>query len=143
VVTTSSPPSAARTRAALLAGAAAAPFAAGRLATPRDPDGVGGVSILCPFRATTGLPCPICGSTRGVTLAAHGDGAWADYNAVVVVLLVLLFAYAAFRLLAPGDGPPLLARGEASFRAHPLRWLLALGLVAWSWTLSHRETIVS
>jgi uncharacterized membrane protein (UPF0136 family) len=27
----------------------------------------------CPLRAVTGLPCPLCGMTRGVTAAVHGD----------------------------------------------------------------------
>lgn len=27
----------------------------------------------CPLRSITGIPCPLCGSTRGVIAAVHGD----------------------------------------------------------------------
>jgi hypothetical protein len=27
----------------------------------------------CPLRTLTGVPCPLCGSTRGVMAAVHGD----------------------------------------------------------------------
>jgi hypothetical protein len=29
--------------------------------------------VLCPLRAVTGVPCPFCGTTRGVIDAVHGD----------------------------------------------------------------------
>lgn len=131
-----------RARPALIGIAAAAPFLAGRLAAARNPDGIGGVAIPCPFRETTGLPCPICGSTRAVALAAHGDGGFVEYNAVVVVLLALVVLYGVVRLAAPRPAVPALARAETSFRRRPLRWLLVLGILAWTWTLSHRATIV-
>jgi hypothetical protein len=31
----------------------------------------------CPLRAITGIPCPMCGMTRGVTALVHGDFAHA------------------------------------------------------------------
>ena len=31
-----------------------------------------GVVPRCPLRALTGVPCPLCGSTRGVMAAVHG-----------------------------------------------------------------------
>ena len=34
---------------------------------------VGNPGIGCPLRAMTGVPCPFCGMTRGVTEAVHGD----------------------------------------------------------------------
>ena len=32
----------------------------------------------CPLRSITGIPCPLCGMTRGVTALVHGDFARAD-----------------------------------------------------------------
>ena len=29
--------------------------------------------LVCPFRALTGLPCPLCGMTRAVTAGLRGD----------------------------------------------------------------------
>jgi hypothetical protein len=31
------------------------------------------LGTLCPLRAATGVPCPLCGLTSGVWAAAHGD----------------------------------------------------------------------
>jgi hypothetical protein len=33
------------------------------------------VSITCPLRAATGIPCPLCGMTTSVVATAHGDPA--------------------------------------------------------------------
>jgi hypothetical protein len=33
----------------------------------------GSPGLPCPLRTLTGVPCPFCGMTRGVTAAAHGD----------------------------------------------------------------------
>lgn len=42
----------------------------------------------CPFRALTGLDCPLCGGLRMVHSALHGDlVAAADYNALALMLL--------------------------------------------------------
>ena len=120
---------------------AAAPFVVGRLAAPRNPGGIGGVAIPCPFRATTGLPCPLCGSTRAVALAAHGDGDFTEYNAAIVVMLALVALYAVVRIAVPGMRS--LARVERGFRDHPVRWVGTVLAVAWVWTLTHREAIVS
>jgi hypothetical protein len=47
---------------------------------------------LCPFRAATGMWCPLCGGLRSVYELAHGRlvTAWHD-NAVFVTLLPLFF----------------------------------------------------
>lgn len=134
-------PQAARARIGLVVAAAAAtPFAAGALAY--DPSGadIGGPELVCPFRAATGLPCPLCGSTRAIVLAAHGDGAFLDYNAVAVVVLVAAIVLGLVAALAPRSGRwprDALAR----FGASPGRALLVVAVVAWAWTLTHRSTI--
>jgi hypothetical protein len=73
------------------AGAGVLPLAAARpiLGSP----GVG-----CPLRAMTGVPCPFCGMTRGVTDAVHGHFATAaSLNPgslfLVVAAIVLLVAW--------------------------------------------------
>jgi hypothetical protein len=30
-------------------------------------------TVICPLRATTGVPCPFCGMTRGVSAVVRGD----------------------------------------------------------------------
>jgi hypothetical protein len=48
----------------------------------------------CPLRTITGVPCPMCGMTRGVTALVHGDFARAflmnPASYVIVALAVLL-----------------------------------------------------
>ncbi len=96
------------------------------------------VAVPCPFREVTGLPCPLCGSVRAVVLASHLDGGFRAYNAVMVLVLLVLAALGLAGLLAQrrGGGLPL----------PPVRWLVAIGAVAtaaaWSWTLLHHRTIV-
>jgi hypothetical protein len=132
-----------RARAGLLVAAAAAtPFAAGALLYEPTSADVGGPTLLCPFRAATGLPCPLCGSTRAIVLAAHGDTGFVDYNAIAVLVLVAAIVLGLAAALAPRGGR--WARDAlARFGAAPGRALLVLALVAWAWTLTHRTTITS
>jgi hypothetical protein len=50
----------------------------------------------CPLRTVTGIPCPLCGMTRGVTALVHGDVAEAlllnpaSYLAVALAVLLLV-----------------------------------------------------
>jgi hypothetical protein len=50
----------------------------------------------CPLRTITGIPCPMCGMTRGVTALVHGDFVHAllmnpaSYLAVALAILVLV-----------------------------------------------------
>jgi hypothetical protein len=50
--------------------------------------------LPCPLRTVTGVPCPLCGMTRSVTAAVHGDLARSVFlnpaGIVVVVLAVAL-----------------------------------------------------
>ena len=127
-------------RAAALAAAGAAPFLVGRVAL--DPPAAGDEDfVLCPFRNLTGLPCPLCGSTRGVILASRGDSAFLDFNAVTVVALFAVVVYGLVALAVALRGGRL--------RLPALRWrtlaplLVGLAAVAWAWTLAHRDTIVT
>jgi hypothetical protein len=52
----------------------------------------------CPLRTITGVPCPLCGMTRGVTAAVHGNIGHALFLnpgsvAAVILAVVLLFAW--------------------------------------------------
>jgi hypothetical protein len=113
------------------------PFALGAVLHVEGGHVDGGV-LPCPFRELTGLPCPLCGSTRAVVLASHLDGGFASYNAVMVVVLVALALLGLAGLVASRRGRPL--------RLPPTRWLVGLGVVvaavAWVWTLAHHRTIV-
>ena len=93
----------------------------------------------CPFRALTGLPCPLCGGTRAFAWAARGDTGFLSYNGfwvfVAVALIVMgLFVLASrVRVIAP------LTRTRArAARADPG----LLGAAGWAWALAERATIV-
>lgn len=94
--------------------------------------------LICPFRAATGLPCPLCGSTRAVLLAVQGDPRFLDYNAVMVAVVAAVAVLWALR--ARGRGAALRA---ALPPGRPLAalWVGVLAL-AWAWALAHRDTIV-
>ena len=50
----------------------------------------------CPLRTLTGIPCPLCGSTRGVIAAVHGNIGHAlalnpaSIGVIVLALLIVL-----------------------------------------------------
>jgi hypothetical protein len=93
-----------------------APFVAGAMIpvhTVLDAD------PLCPFRAVTGVPCPLCGATRAFVLVGHLDGRWLSYGAVWVVAAALLVLVRRWSVAA----------------------VLATAAVAWAWALAHASTI--
>ncbi len=64
---------------------------------------------ICPFRLTTGLPCPGCGLTRSWVYLAHGrwtDSIVANPFGLVAAALVVALIVAVVRARARGDDPP-------------------------------------
>jgi hypothetical protein len=64
------------------------------------------VGPLCPLRTLTGIPCPFCGMTRGVTALVHGHlSAAFGFNPgaflVVAAAIVLLVAWRWQRVRIP------------------------------------------
>ena len=61
----------------------------------------------CPFRALTGLPCPLCGGTRAFAWAARGDTGFLSYNgfwvfvAVALIVMGLFVLVTRVRVIAP------------------------------------------
>ena len=61
--------------------------------------------LPCPLRATTGVPCPLCGVTRAVVEAAHGHlAASLRYNPLGIVLVALALVFV-LRPRPPGRVP--------------------------------------
>jgi hypothetical protein len=76
----------------------------------------------CPLRTITGIPCPMCGMTRGVTALVHGNLAHAfslNPGSFLVVALALL----------------LLVQWRSRHFVIPV-WLIVAGLgLMWTWQL--------
>jgi hypothetical protein len=78
-------------------GAAMLGIAAVRPLLPVEP------GLPCPLRTVTGVPCPLCGMTRSVTAAVHGDLARSVFLnpagiAVVVLAVALLLGWRVRRI---------------------------------------------
>lgn len=97
--------------------AASAALALGAVRLHRPP-------TLCPLRALTGIPCPICGTTTAAVRLGRGDllAALAANPATVAAGAALILA-------------PLLVRHvRVPHRARP--WLLTgMAVFAWTWQL--------
>jgi hypothetical protein len=71
---------------------------------------------LCPFRAATGLDCPLCGATRAAHHLFRGDVIGAlGYNALFVVIAPLLLA-GAFLVARQAFGGPVVRMPRPSRR---------------------------
>lgn len=101
-------------RAATVAGAA---LVAGALRIHRP-------ATLCPFRAITGVPCPICGTTTAMVRLGRGNvgGALAANPVTLLAVVALVLA------------PAFAGRVRVPHRAVP--WLLTCAVAsAWVWQL--------
>jgi hypothetical protein len=113
----------------VIAAVSAAPFCIGAAVFAPADGGVDGPPLWpCPFRAITGAPCPLCGATRSVVLAAHGDSRFLDYNPwwVVVLAVGVVIGLAAAGLRR--KIPPLAGRVGAvvPFAVLAVGWVTAL-----------------
>ena len=72
-----------------LSAVSAAPFCLGAALFAPSPDGLDGPPTWpCAFRLLTGAPCPGCGATRSIALAAHADERFLEYNPWWVLVLL-------------------------------------------------------
>ena len=76
----------------------------------------------CPLRSVTGIPCPLCGMTRGVTAAVHGD-----------VANALLMSPAS--IVAVATTILLVVQWRARRAVLPVWALVAVVSLMWSWQL--------
>lgn len=84
-----------------------------------------GLTTLCPLRALTGIPCPLCGTTTAVVRLGQGRVASALAANPVTLLGLALLALA----------PLLAGRVRVPHRAAP--WLLTCAIAsAWTWQLA-------
>ena len=85
--------------------------------------------IFCPFRLLTGLPCPLCGMTRG--LASLLRGRWHDALAFHVFSPFVLAAITAWILIETGQALRLWnAHRIGLWALRPAPWLAFIG-VCW------------
>ena len=128
-------------RAAGLLALGAAPFVLARVGD------VTAAPLVCPFRAATGLPCPLCGATRAVAYASAGDPSFLQYGAVWAVVLALVALTGAVALVAVllGRRPLGAIRRAVAARGRWTGWALvaAVAAVAWAWALAHQDTITA
>ncbi len=70
--------------------------------------GATGLSVFCPLRTLTGIPCPACGMTTAATQLAAGDlhGALAANPFVLVLVGLTLLMAALMALRGLGLAPP-------------------------------------
>lgn len=84
---------------------------------------------LCHFKRITGVACPTCGLTRGVTTMLHGDVAGGlRYNPFVLGAGLVLLAVLAARLLLAR-----LPRLEFSAKEKRIAWVALIVLLLANW----------
>lgn len=105
------------------------------LCAATDPDAPP-VWIVCPFRLLTGLPCPLCGMTRGLAALLRGRGqdaiAFHLFSPIALTVLAAWILLDAGHALRLWDASPLgrLARRPAPWLAS-LVLCLAYGALRW------------
>lgn len=124
-----------RVRAWIMFAGTSAIFAASVLWHPQDEGGV----VLCPFRATTGLPCPGCGLTRAFCAIVRGELERALHfniiSPIVFLATIIVWLYAVSVLLKIDPLRDLLARlrpgarvWQATFALLIIWWAVRLSL---------------
>ena len=119
----------------LLIGAGCLPFAVGGAITVAG--GEDSETVLCPFRLTTGIPCPLCGGTRAFAYASSGDPKFLSYNgfwvfvAVAMIILGVLMAFTRFSV-----------RGFWRRPYVALVVVVAMFAGGWIWSLANQSTIL-
>jgi hypothetical protein len=84
--------------------------------------------LVCPLRATTGIPCPFCGMTRACVAAAHGHlGTSLAFNpAGVLVMIAAIVA---------------LVRPQWLTRVRAPVWIVLAAFAAlWVWNIGFNPT---
>ena len=127
-------------RSARRSGAVVAALAAVAIAGARVQLELGGGVGACPFRAVTGLPCPLCGSTRALALLSEGDAGFLHYNAVVALAVAVALTAGVVAAVRP-DWAARLARLAPA--RHPLRTTVVVVLAAWVVAVANRGSIGS
>lgn len=129
---------------ALLLAVGALPLCAGMVLYAPSASGASGPGLWpCPFRALSGLPCPMCGATRATALLVHGDGRWLDYNPVWPVALVLVALVGAGLLVMSRLAPERAIRARAGLVRAGLATILALVALGGIVALVNAPTITS
>jgi len=92
----------------------------------------------CGLKALTGIPCPLCGGTRSVILAARGEWLRSLLMNPVGTLLVTAGPVAGMWLMACAVTGRDLGLSRAKRLLGGIRWGWALLLaVLWAWNLFH------
>ena len=102
-------------------------------------------AALCPFRALTGVPCPLCGATRAFVYFFNGDGRFLDYNWAWLVLWAGCWSGAGALRPRRARPPPWGPRGGATAVRAPAvagRALLLALLPFWALALANSGTIL-
>jgi hypothetical protein len=104
--------------------AAGALMLAGAVTLPWLP---GHAGLVCPLRAVTGVPCPLCGMTTSVEATVHGrlgEAVAANPAGILaVVLAVALLLFRPRRLNVPPAVPIVLGMAMWVFELHRFSYL--------------------
>jgi hypothetical protein len=88
---------------------------------------------MCAWKNLSGLPCPLCGSTRAVAALSEFEVAAAfAYNPLVCAGCLGGLAWC---LLGPGVRRVLLESAQIGLGRRPWLWLIGLALANWSYLL--------
>ena len=100
------------------------------------PSGLAHGPVICPFRAITALPCPLCGLTRSFVAMGHADPLTAfDHHAFGPLLFLAALTMIALRVATVARGRPA-QRWTPSRPARLALWSIAGVLLVWSiWRL--------